>query len=85
MIFSAEFSRRAERDLKRLDNIIASRCRDKIEMLEENPFPRDAIKVKGEDKVFRVRVGKYRILYEVYHETKLVLITKIDKRGRVYE
>ncbi|MEK6909513.1 MAG: type II toxin-antitoxin system RelE/ParE family toxin [Candidatus Aenigmatarchaeota archaeon] len=85
MTFSIEFSRRAEKDLNNLDKVVAGRCLAEIEMLKENPFPRGAVKVKGEEGVFRVRVGKYRILYEVYSETNVVLITKIDKRGRVYE
>ena len=85
MRFSVEFSKRAQKDLKNLDKIISNRCLTEIENLRENPFPRDAIKVKGEDNVFRVRVGKYRILYEVYHDRKLVLIAKIDKRERAYD
>lgn len=85
MTFSVEFSKKAQKDLKNLDEIIANRCLAEIETLKENPFPRDAIKVKGEDNVFRIRVGKYRILYEVYPETNLTLITKIDKRERVYD
>lgn len=34
--------------------------------------------------MFRVRVGKYRVLYEVYEKEKEVVIIKIDKRERVY-
>ena len=85
MTFSVEFSRRAKKDLKNLDKIIASRCLAEIEKLKANPFPSDAIKVKGEENTFRVRVGKYRILYEVYHTSRILLITKIDLRGRAYE
>ncbi len=84
-MFLIEFSKRVEKDLKNIDKIIAKRCLIEIEKLKENPFPRDVIKVKGEENVFRIRVGKYRILYEVYHERKIVLIVKIDKRERVYE
>lgn len=84
-MFSVEFSKRAEKDLKNLDKTIGERIVSKIETLSQDPFPRDAIKLKGEESIFRVRVGKYRILYEVYHENKIVLITKIDKRERVYD
>ncbi len=85
MTFAVEFSRQAKKYLRNLDKAIATRCLAEIERLKEEPFPRDAIKVKGEDKVFRVRVGKYRILYEVYNESETLLITKIDLRGRAYE
>ena len=85
MTFFIKFSGRAQKDLKNLDKTIANRCLARIEMLKEDPFLRDAIKVKGEDNAFRIRVGKYRILYEVYHETRVVLITKVDKRERAYD
>ena len=37
------------------------------------------------EKLFRVRVGDYRILYEIDYTTKKLGIVKIDNRGRVYE
>lgn len=84
-MFSVEFSKSAEKDLKGLDKVIVKRVLTKIGLLAQNPFTRESIKVKGEENTFRVRIGKYRILYEVYHEAKIVLITKVDKRERVYE
>jgi len=84
-MFSVEFSKNAEKDLKGLDKLIIKRILTKIELLAQDPFPRDSIKIKGEEKTFRIRVGKYRILYEVYPENRLILVTKIDKRERVYD
>jgi len=84
-MFSVEFSKRSEKELKNFDKTIRERVMFKIEALVQNPFPRDSIKIKGEEKTFRIRVGKYRILYEVYSENRLILITKIDKRERVYD
>jgi len=34
--------------------------------LAENPFPRGAIKLKGAERFYRIRVGAYRIIYEAY-------------------
>ena len=85
MSYSIEFSKRSQKDLDGFDNMIAGRCLSKIETLKENPFPQGVIKVKGEDRAFRIRVGKYRILYEVYNETKIILIVKMDNRDRVYD
>jgi mRNA-degrading endonuclease RelE of RelBE toxin-antitoxin system len=36
------------------------------------------------EKLFRVRVGEHRILYEVDNDNKAIGIVKIDKRERVY-
>lgn len=76
---AAKFIEGAERNL-------AKRILDKIEGLKHNPFPRESTKVKGlREDVYRVRVGKYRILYAVFKEQSLVAVVDIDKRGRVYE
>ena len=62
------------------------RLSDKIDELEKNPFPQDIERVEGykDIKVFRVRVGDYRILYFVDYPSSKVYIEKIDKRNRVY-
>ena len=55
-----------------------------MEELQVNPFPRGAVKLQGGERVYRVRVGDYRILYEVLGSEGLVLIEKIDHRSTVY-
>ncbi|HDL16158.1 MAG TPA: hypothetical protein ENH28_08430 [Euryarchaeota archaeon] len=40
--------------------------------------------MKGETNIYRIRTGKYRILFEVNKSNKFIVILKIDKRGRVY-
>ena len=59
---------------------------ERIEKLKEEPFPQDVKRVVGKkDKIFRVRVGDYRIQYSVIYEKNLIFISDIDKRGRAYD
>jgi len=54
-------------------------------LLEENPIPHDAKRVIGyEEPTFRIRIGKYRVLYRIDHKEHQVIIVKIDHRERVY-
>ena len=86
MSFSVFFSRRAEKEIKTLEKRrIARRCLEKIKLLSENPIPKGAIRLKGLENVFRIRVGKYRIVYKVLFEKRLILIVRIRKRESVYE
>jgi len=85
MSFSVFFSRRAEKELKALEKRIAKRCLERIKALSENPAPKGAIKLKGLENVFRIRIGKYRIVYKVFFEKRLILIVRIGKRESVYE
>ena len=85
-MFLVGYSRQAEKFLKSADKMLAKRLLSKIEELIKNPIEHDSKSVEGyTEKLFRVRVGDYRILYEVDYENNLIGIVKIDKRSRIYE
>lgn len=87
VLFPSEFSSKAGKYINKLDEIMRRRIEQKINKLEEDPFPHEVERVqdyKGE-KVFRVRVGDYRILYIVRYNPNRLLIAKVDKRSRVYD
>ncbi|MDO8544424.1 MAG: type II toxin-antitoxin system RelE/ParE family toxin [Opitutaceae bacterium] len=52
-----------------------------IDGLGNNPRPSGCVKLAGEDAVWRVRVGEYRILYEVHDGRLVVLVIRIAKRS----
>ena len=85
--FPAEFSRNAAKYIKKLDAITKKRIEEKINKLEENPFPQEVERVEDfeGEKVFRVRVGNQRILYIVRYNPNKIIVIKVDKRSRVYD
>jgi len=85
-MYSVELSQISQKFLEKLDNHIKERIKERLRKLGENPIPNDAkfICRDNEDKVFRYRMGDYRSLYKVKNKDRIVLITKIDKRPRVY-
>ncbi|MBW2969238.1 type II toxin-antitoxin system RelE/ParE family toxin [Candidatus Woesearchaeota archaeon] len=81
-----ELSRKADDFFSKLDKNIKDRMKKGLKKLKFNPVPNNTKFIgrhKG-DKVFRVRIGDYRTLYKIKEDKKIVLITKIDKRSRVY-
>ncbi|PIO04293.1 hypothetical protein COT48_01185 [Candidatus Woesearchaeota archaeon CG08_land_8_20_14_0_20_47_9] len=75
----------ARRFLKKCETEIYGRMMEKIKQLCADPFPPDLKRVVGrKEKVFRVRVGDYRILYLVFYDKNELLIADIDKRSRAY-
>ena len=57
-----------------------------IEKLKDDPFPKDVKRiVNRNEKIFRVRVGDYRIQFIVLYERNLLFITDIDKRSKAYD
>ena len=86
-MYSLDFSNQAKNFLKKLDKQDLDRVIKKMENLEDNPVPSDS-KFIGRDNnemIFRYRIGKFRVLYKFKESQKIVLITKIDKRDRVYD
>ncbi len=85
-MFSIEFGSDAKKFLKRAERQIAERIIKRIKKLREDPFPSEVKRVVGKkDKIFRVRIGDYRIQYSVFYEKNLIFISDIDKRGRAYD
>ena len=85
-MFIANYSSTAKKFLKKLDKFLTKRLLSKVEELREDPFPKQVERViSKKEKVFRVRVGDYRILYEVDYKSNIVGIIQIDKRRRAYK
>ena len=87
-MFSAEYEKQPLAFLKKLRNKVdVRRIIERIEKLLQQHFPSDAKRVEGfsDAKVFRVRVGDYRILYIVDFTQSKIFIIKIDRREKVYD
>jgi len=81
-----KFSKSSEKFLKKCDDKLKKRLIERIKKLRENPFPSECKRVKGrEEKSFRVRVGKHRILYVVFDKENFLFVSDLDKQSRVYD
>lgn len=85
-MYFVELSQNADKFLNKLEDSLKERIKKTLKRLEQNPVPSDTrfIGRDNNDKVFRYRIGDYRALYLIDESRKIVLITKIDKRHRVY-
>jgi mRNA interferase RelE/StbE len=84
MLYSIQFTPRAQRDFSTLDRAIQQRLRRHIDQLAENPFPIGAKKLHAEEPFYRIRVSDYRIIYQVEASELLVIVVKIGHRREVY-
>ena len=76
--------RRAERDLKKLSKETFYRIIPKIKVLSENPKPAGCRKITGSKNDWRIRIGDYRIIYEIDEKEKAVKVMRIRHRREVY-
>ncbi len=80
MPLRVELTSAAKRDLRRLSPQIQARLLEPILALTHNPRPVGVRKVSGEEKTWRIRVGQYRVIYDIYDDQELVIVLKVDRR-----
>ena len=82
--YNINFKPSVEKDLRPLSKALVSRVMERIEGLKTDPFPRQAIKLSGTERLCRLRVGDYRIVYEVDTQAKQIMIHYVRHRREVY-
>ncbi|MCX6855751.1 MAG: type II toxin-antitoxin system RelE/ParE family toxin [Verrucomicrobia bacterium] len=83
MIWTLEFETKAKKSLKKLDASTRQRVMSKLALLKTNPRGVDAIKLVGSES-WRIRVGDYRIVYDIHDEVLLIHVIKIGHRREIY-
>lgn len=84
MPYSISYSSSAAKALRKLDRATARRLLQAIERLAGEPRPPGCVQLKGGDGELRIRVGDYRIVYDVEDEQLVVLVLRVGHRREVY-
>ena len=82
--YAIEFKPSADKALKRLPAEVQRRIVTATERLAENPRPLGAIKLQGEERTYRVRVGDYRVIYDIHDDKLIVLVLRVAHRKDAY-
>lgn len=73
-----------QREMRRLDSRIARRVDAAILALADNPRPPGCVKLSGPSDLWRIRVGDYRVVYEIRDRQLTVLIVGVAHRREIY-
>ena len=84
MAYRIEFTPRADREFRALEKSTQIRLARRIDALAEDPHPQGIKKLAGAEDLYRLRVGDYRIIYQVQGKRLVVLIVRIGHRADVY-
>jgi len=74
----------AVRQLKKVPRQDQRRIRDAIDQLAMDPRPPGAKTLSGAENQWRVRVGDYRVIYQVHDDRLVVLVIRLGHRKDVY-
>lgn len=83
-MYTLLIKRSAERDLRKLPRPIFQRVNEKILALRGVPQPRGARKLVGALEGWRIRVGDYRVLYQIDDDAQTVTVVRVKHRREVY-
>ena len=83
-MYEVYIEKTAENDLKRLPTTAFQRIIPYIKALAENPRPANCRKLTGSKNDWRIRVGDYRVLYEIDEKARVVRIMRVRHRREVY-
>jgi mRNA interferase RelE/StbE len=82
--YEIELTRRAEKEILKLDVATFEHIREAIDGLGENPRPKGVRKLRGRESEWRIRVGRFRVLYTIQDATRRVLLYRVTDRKDVY-
>ncbi len=83
--YSIQFLQPARKDLEKLSSKMQDRIMKAIDNLKDEPHPHLSKKLKGSADTFRIRVGDYRVIYEIHENEIVVLIVRVGHRKDVYK
>ena len=85
MAYRIEVTPRARKDLRALPKKERQRIAEQIDALKTDPRPTGCKKLKGREDFYRIRVGDYRVVYQIEDEVLLILIVRVGDRKEIYE
>ena len=77
-------TKKAQKQIDKLTNNIADPIIEAIASLENEPRPNGSIKLKGRES-YRIRVGNYRVIYEIQDEELIVDVIALGHRKDIYK
>jgi mRNA interferase RelE/StbE len=82
--YNIEWRPSTKKDLKKISKAEVPKIIKAVENLSDQPRPPGSTKLSGSDLTYRIRVGDYRVIYEIQDEIILVEVVKVGHRKDVY-
>lgn len=82
--FSIQWRSSTKKDIRTLPPQEVARVIEAVGRLATDPLPHGSQKLSGSERTYRIRVGDYRVIYEVFTELRAVEIQRVRHRRDVY-
>jgi mRNA interferase RelE/StbE len=78
-------TKKFDKKIKKLDIRYVKNIRTRLNALADDRRPTGCKKLIGDDDIYRIRIGVYRVLYQIRDRELVVLALDVDHRSRIYE
>lgn len=82
--FSIQWRGSTKKDIRSLPSQDVARIVTAVTLLADDPLPHGSQKLSGSERTYRIRVGDYRVVYEVFSDTHIIEIQRVRHRKDVY-
>ncbi|MDX1949395.1 MAG: type II toxin-antitoxin system RelE/ParE family toxin [Rickettsiales bacterium] len=83
-MFNVEFTKRAIKDFQKLDSSTQSRVLKSLNILAESPYTNPNVKKLTNREGYRLRVGDYRVIFEIKNKELIILVLETGHRKNIY-
>jgi mRNA interferase RelE/StbE len=83
-MFELLIEKRAEKGFKKIPTDTVKRLITKIKRLRNDPRPSGCRKIEGAENAYRIRLGDYRIVYEIDEDKKQIIVFAVGHRKDIY-
>ena len=84
MQYRIELAPLAQRQFKKFDRAIQNRLLKHVETLSSNPRPPGVKKLTDEENLYRIRIGEYRVIYQIRDWVLTVVVVKVGHWREIY-
>lgn len=85
MSYDIQFKASALKELRKLSREFSEQIASDINALSKNPRPHGHKKLQGNENLYRIRSGNYRIIYQIQDKALIILIIRIGDRKEVFK
>lgn len=82
--YHIEYAKGVDKDFRKIPKKFADRIAASIDKLAANPRPPSCVKLVGFDSEYRIRVGDYRVIYQINDNVLVILVLEIGHRKDIY-
>jgi mRNA interferase RelE/StbE len=82
--YQIEWKGSAQKELRKLPTEMIPKIMEAVDALSKNPFPLNCRKLTGSEQTWRIRIGNYRVIYNVFSSILVIEIVRVAHRKDAY-